>query len=422
MTQPQPGLLRRTMQNIRREPGLGRNVVALAVVIALGMLCGGYILSQQRFNPPWEDSQFVYATFSEAPALAPGRGQEVRMGGVIVGDIRSSELSERGNALVLLSVDRAVYDGPIYDNATVVLRPKSPLNEMYVEMDPGSPEGGEPLPPYGVLPIGNARPPVQVDASLAHLDKNALAALQSLLSASDVALARAPQELPAGLESADELVQNMRPVVEELDLRRERIATLITSVSQLSGALGENDERLTRLAESLQTTLAAVSDQSTQLRASLNQLPGVVDGLESSTASVQQLSDQLDPTLDGVLAASETLPGALDRFTETVDTLDVTVDRAAPVAEGLRPVVADLRPFVADLNATLPDLQAVSGQLDPVTAGLVQYLPDLQAFVYQTSSLTSLRDANGGILRGLLQFGGSTVPVEGTDDLSPTPR
>jgi phospholipid/cholesterol/gamma-HCH transport system substrate-binding protein len=415
------GALRRGFDRVRNEPGLGRNVIALVVIVVLGLVCGGYILSQQRFTVPWENKSFVYATFSESPALAPGKGQELRMSGVPVGDIRDSELSEQGHALVLLAIDRNKYDGPIYDNATVVLRPKSPLNEMYIEMDPGTP-AGKALPEYGVLPLQNAKPPVQVDAALSHLDTNTLAAVQSLLSASDVALARAPQDIPAGLTATDKVVQNLKPVVEALDSRREKLARLVTSVSQLSRSVGGDDARLTDLANSLQTTLKAVSDQSTQLRDSLGQLPGVVDQLNSATGSVQGLSDQLDPTLDNVRAATETLPDSLSRLTDTVDTLDTTVDKARPVAEKLKPVAADLRPFVGDLNSTLPDLQSISGRLDPVTAGLVQYLPDLQAFVYNTASVTSMRDASGGILRGLLQFGPATLPIPGASELSPTPR
>lgn len=415
------GALRRGFDRVRNEPGLGRNVIAVGLVAVLGLFCGGYILSQQRFNPPWEDVRYVYATFPEAPAIAPGRGQEVRMSGVTVGDIRSAELSEQGNALVLLAIDESAYDGPVYDDATVVLRPKSPLNEMYIEMSPGTTAGTE-LEPYGVLPVQNARPPVQVDAALAHLDANTLAGLQGMLSAADTALARAPQELPAGLTATDTVVRNLEPVVDQLDTRRENLARLVTAVSQLSAALGGDDARLTALAASLQTTLGTVSAQSTDLRDSLNQLPGVVGSLDTATGDVQALSDQLDPTLDSLLEATDTLPGSLDRLTDTVETLDGTVQRAAPVAAQLRPFAADLRPFVADLNAALPDLRAITTDLDPVTAGLEKYMPDLGAFVVQTNSVVSLRDANGGILRGLLQFGPGTVPLEGTTDLTPTPR
>jgi phospholipid/cholesterol/gamma-HCH transport system substrate-binding protein len=413
--------MRAGLDRIRNEPGLGRNVVALAVVMVLGLVAGGYILSQQRFVVPWANESMVWATFPEAPAVSPGKGQEVRLAGVPVGDIREAKLSDQGDALVLLAIDRGKFPGRIHDDATVVLRPKSPLNEMYIEMDPGTP-AGKVLEQYGVLPVTAARAPVQVDAVLSHLDTNALNAVQSLLTASDVALAHAPRDLPAGLTATDQVVKDLKPVVDQLDTRREKLAQLVTSVSQLSTSLGGDDKRLTDLANALQTTLKTVSDQSAKLRSSLNELPGVVDNLQTATGSVTTLAGQLDPTLDNVKAATDSLPGALGKLSDTVDTLGDTVHHAAPVAAKLKPFAADLRPFVSDLNGALPDLRSVTQRLDPVTAGLVDYLPDLDAFVYQTSSVTSLRDANGGILRGLLQFGASTLPVPGTPALTSTPR
>ena len=96
---------------------------------------------------------------------------------------------------------------------------------------------------------------------------------------------------------------------------------------------------------------------------------------------------------------------------------------AKPVVAKARPVVDDLRPLVGDVNAALPDLRETTKLLEPVTASLPPYLDDLGAFVYQTNSVTSLYDANGGILRGLLQVTPSTLPLPGAEILSgPTPR
>lgn len=115
-------------------------------------------------------------------------------------------------------------------------------------------------------------------------------------------------------------------------------------------------------------------------------------------------------------------PEALSRVTGTIERLDKTLVKAEPVARKLPGVVADLRPFVGHLNPALADLTPIVRQLHPITGGVVPYLPDVKAFIYQTNSLTSLRDANGGILRGLVQFGPATLPIEGLDELSPTQR
>ncbi|EHR53544.1 ABC-type transport system involved in resistance to organic solvents, periplasmic component [Saccharomonospora marina XMU15] len=414
--------LRKTWQRVRNEPRLGRNVLTLAVLVALGLGAGGYILSQQGSGTttwPWQD-QFVFtAEFDNAPAVSPGNGQEVRIAGVQVGQIESASVSDDGKAELTLSIEPG---HTVYDNARTVLRPKSPMNEMYVEIDPGGPPG-KPLAEGDMIPATQSQRPIQADEVLAHLDTNTRSALTALLTETDTALAHAPEALPGGLSATDRVVRDLKPVVVELQTRKDKLAQLVTALAQVSSAVGENDQRLAELARNLQHTLAAAGEQSDAIDEALAQLPDVTDELGRATGSVQALSDQLDPVLDSLRQASGTLPDSLRRLTATVDRVGETVDVANPVVTKARPVVNDLRPLVTDVNALLPDLRHTTSRLEPITASLLPYLNDLGAFVYQTNSVTSLHDANGGILRGLLQVTPSTLPLPGAEILSsPTPR
>jgi phospholipid/cholesterol/gamma-HCH transport system substrate-binding protein len=411
MSAQNPGRIGRAIHSIRTEPGLLRNVIAVVVVVALGLGIGGTVLANQRFTPPWEGRKNVWATFAEAASVAPGLGQAVQINGVEVGQIQDAKIDNKGHALVLMSINESTYDQPIYQNATVVMRPTTPLNTMYISLDPGGPPAPE-VPDYGTLPIGSSQSPIEIDQPLSHLDENTREATRALLSQADVSLARAGQDLPGGVSAVDDLTKQIQPVVDQLDTRRDKIKQLITAVGQLSQAVGGNDARLTNLANSLQTTLTAVSSQSDALRDSFNQLPGVTDKLKASTGAVQGLSDQLDPTLGDVKQASDTLPDSLGKLTDTVDTASATVDKLAPVSAKLKPTAADLRPFVDDVNRTLPDLKPIVRQLDPITGNLIPYLPDLTAFTYQVRSLTDLGDGNGrNSARALVQGGVCSVPV-----------
>lgn len=407
----------RFWERARNEPGLTRNLVVIAVLIALGSAVGGYFLSHQRFNPPWENKYSVYATFEEASAVSPGNGQEVRIAGVNVGDIRSASVSQDGEAVLEMRID---HNHAVYDNATAVLRPKSPLNEMYIELDPGTPSG-EKLSDGDRLPIANSQRPIQVDEVFAHLDKNTRAALTSLLSESDVALANAPESLPSGLGELNGVLGDLRPVVTQLSERRGTLAELVTALSRISDAVGRDDQRLARLANSLQRTLGTVAERGRPLDESLAQLPDLSRQLRSATSEVSGLAEELDPALDSVKAASDELPQSLSRFRESVDELDGFLDDARPVLAKARPVVADLRPAVSDLNHALGDLSPITQRLDPVTSGLLPYLNDLGAYVNNTNSVLSMRDANRGILRGQVNVSPQSLPLPSLGG-APTPR
>lgn len=403
-------------QRVRNEPGLGRNVLVLAALIALGVGTCAYILSQQGSGTttwPWEDRFTLTAEFDNAPAVAPGQGQEVRIAGVQVGKIESARVSKDGKAALKLSLEPGY---TVYDNARTVLRPKSPLNEMYVALDPGGPPG-KPLPEGGTIPANQSQRPIQVDEVLAHLDTDTRHALTTMLSESDAALASAPESLADGLTATSDVARNLQPVVSALETRKETLAKLVTALAQIATAVGEDDARLAKLADGLEQTLGAAAEQNKAMNAAIAQLPGVTGQLKQATGSVQKLSDQLDPMLDSLRHASDDLPRSLDKLTKTVDRVGATVDEAGPVIAKAKPVVADLRPLVGDVNAALPQLRPVTRELDPVTAAVLPYLNDLRAFVYQTNSITKWHDKTGGMLRGLLVERPFEVLDEAPDNL-----
>lgn len=398
--------LSRHLERLRTEPGLKKNVVAMAGLLVIALMAGGWILGNQRFNAPWADRFHLSAEFEAAPGVAPGNGQEVRIAGVIVGQITGAKVGPDGRARLEMSLDKGTR---IYHDARLVLRPKSPLNEMYVEIAPGSP-AAKPVRSGETLPVTNTHRPVQVDEVLASLDDSTRAALTALLRESDAALASSPKDLPPGLDQLSLVSEQLRPVADELAKRQENLRRLVTAAADISGAVGSDDKRLTELAADLDTTLGSVAGGSAQLRDALAQLPDLASRLDRATSSVSKLSAQLDPTLRDVGEASRVLPGALRKLTSTSEALDGLLDTAGPALAVARPVVADLRPVSDDLRVGLPALQRSTGRLDPVTAQLLRYLPDLGAFMINTRSVVSLRDANGGILRGLLEVTPDTVP------------
>jgi phospholipid/cholesterol/gamma-HCH transport system substrate-binding protein len=388
-------------------PGLGRDLLVVTILVVSALVVGGVLLANQRVTWPWEDVYVFRAEFESVPAIAPGKGQEVRIAGVPVGDVLKAEATDHGTAMLILSVKSG---DVIYDNSRLVLRPKSPLNEMYITIAPGGPPG-HPLPAGGTIPVEQTTHPVPVDEVFSHLDDRARASLTSMLSESDVALANAPADLPPGLRAADTTLVTLRPLMEALQARSARIRALSTSIGQISTAVGGNDVRLGEIANSLQGTLGVIARNDGNLSESLAELPGLATDLRSASQGVSALRTQLDPTLDSLRVASDELPPTLSRVKGTVDQLDTTLDELSPLLARARPVVGDLRPFVGDLRKALDDLKPTTRRLDPVTSGVLPYLPDLKAFMAQSASVTSVRDKNGGFLRARETVVTQSVPV-----------
>ncbi|WP_157182939.1 MlaD family protein [Sciscionella marina] len=390
--------LRGYWQRLRTVPGLGRDVAALAGVVVVGLVAAMIIVENQIGRLPWQSpEQTVHVEFANAVAVNPTKNQQVRIAGVPVGTITDARATDHNSSVLTLELDNAE---PVYDNAHATLRPTNPLNEMYVDLRPGSPPGK----PLGdrILPAARTSTPTQLDQALGHLDVRARNALTNLLADSTTALRGADKTLPAGLQSTDATLRSLQPVVAALQTRRTKIQTLVTSLSQISTAVGNNDSRLSHLVDSTEQTLGVLDDKKTPLGESLRQLPQFSADLRSALSKTSGLTGQLNPLLDNLSQAANRLPSSLRGLTTFADKLGQTVPKAAPVVHKARPVVADARPVVTSLQGSLTDLRPVTRQLDPATGKLVRYLDGVAAFVYNTSSLTAASDTNGTMVRGQL--------------------
>jgi phospholipid/cholesterol/gamma-HCH transport system substrate-binding protein len=383
-------------RRLRTVPGLGKDVAALTVLAALGLAAAGYLLTYASFTPPWAQRFEFKVELADAVSVSPGNSQEVRIAGVPVGLITASEPTDHHTSLVTLRIEPG---HPIYDNAHVVLRPVNPRNQMYITLNPGGPPGKE-LPGGGVIPVTQTERPIQPDEVLDKLDDRSRAALTSLLAESDNALANAPETLGPDLRATDRSLRTLRPVLERLRVRHDNIQKLVTALADISTALGRNDARLTSLVNSTQATLQTLAQRDDDLSAALRELPGATDELHRALDKTSDLTHQLNPTLDDLDAASGELPGALSALTDMIGPLRDTVDAAGSVVSKARAIVTDLRPVTRDLRGSFEDLAPVTACLDEYTAKIAPWMYDLGAFVYNTNSMWSGSDPNGGFGRG----------------------
>jgi len=116
------------------------------------------------------------ADLQTAQALTPGQGQAVTIAGAKVGEVASVDLHE-GVAVVTMRITPKY--ARIYHNATLLMRPRTNLQDLTVELDPGTPVSGK-LPSGGTLPIAQTAPNIDFDEFLAGLDTETRAYLQEL--------------------------------------------------------------------------------------------------------------------------------------------------------------------------------------------------------------------------------------------------
>ena len=121
--------------------------IAVVTMVVIAAVVGGYILAHENLKlPSWvpilgHNYYTLEAEFQTAQAVDPGQGQAVTIAGAKIGEIATVDLHD-GVAIVTMKVDPK-YGSYIYRNATMLLRPKSQLQDITVEVNPGTPSAGK---------------------------------------------------------------------------------------------------------------------------------------------------------------------------------------------------------------------------------------------------------------------------------------
>ena len=112
----------------------GRWVLAIAALIAVGIVSGTWILVNQRLQTPLEHRYTVRVEFASTAGLSPGLGNPVDVSGVRVGDIGNVALAN-GRAQVELRIDPGKLPH-VYRDASAMLVPNTPLQDLQANLEP----------------------------------------------------------------------------------------------------------------------------------------------------------------------------------------------------------------------------------------------------------------------------------------------
>src|SRR5687768_2930172 len=234
------------MTAIRKRAGDFAAIVVL-FVIAVGV--GGYILSNQRLRFPFvEEKPFqLNAAFSTAQAVTPGQGQTVRVAGVRVGDISKVKL-RNGQAIITMALDPE-YKDLVHTDSSALLRPKTGLKDMFIELDPGS--RNAPLAKeHWTMPVNNTLPDVNPDEIYSALDTDTRDYLKLLVNGGGRGLQGRGKDLQEVFARFEPTNRDIARVTTAVETRRENLRRLVNSLQRLNTELASRDDDLAELVSS----------------------------------------------------------------------------------------------------------------------------------------------------------------------------
>jgi phospholipid/cholesterol/gamma-HCH transport system substrate-binding protein len=344
---------------IRKHLGDFLALVAL-LVLALGI--GGYILSQQRVRFPLvEEKPFtLFVELENAQAVQPGQGQTVRVAGVEVGQIGQVEL-EDGKALVELQLEPK-YKGLVRTNATALLRTKTGLKDMFLEVNPGR---GRPLPRNGRIRSESSAPDIDQDEFLSALDTDTRDYLKLLISGAGKGVAGRGLDLRETLRRFGPLHRDLARVTGAIARRRHNLSRLVHRYGLLTQELGDKDSELTRLVRSSNEVLETLASDDREISAAVSRLPGTLGQTETTLRKVDLLGRRLGPAAESLRPAFRRLAPANEQLIPlATEGTPIVRDRIRPFARIARPYTRDLGQGAGGLQRAAPDLTEAFGEIN----------------------------------------------------------
>ena len=339
-----------------------RDFLAVAGLSIIALLTVYLILQQQRLRiPVLEEKPFTLkADFETAQAVTPGQGQTVVVAGVKIGDIQKVELKD-GVAEVTMNIERKFL--PIYRNATALIRPRTGLQDVFIELDPGTKSAGD-FKDGGRIPLANTAPEVNLDQVLDALDSDTQAYLRTFLVGLGQGLKGQSRNLGKVLGGLGPINNQLARLNSKVAERRHNLARLVHNLNILTGTVADHKDDLANLITSSNEALGAIARQDANVQKTVQLLPGTLATARDTLDKTAPFAQLLGPTFNNLRPFARNLDRLNASVRRVSDTKPVVRDELRPFVRSARKPVRDLKPAAKNLAAATPRITDIATEIN----------------------------------------------------------
>lgn len=396
----------------RQSRGHRKDTIAIIVLAIAGIVMMLGIFTQQKASlPSWlpvvgEEFEHISAQFATAQAVTPGQGQSVDIAGVQIGKVASVDL-EDGHAVVGMDIEPK-YMELIYPNATFLLRPKTGLNDMVVEVEPG--RGRDSIEDGHEFTLAQTEPNTNLDAFLGSLDTDTRQYLQLLVAGGAQGIGGRGKQFGNALRRFEPFVHYVAKLNKAVAARHTALARVIHDFGLLTTELGRHDSELRRFVTSSDAALGNFANQQASIQEGLREFPSTLTAAKAGLSSSNRFSQAAYPALTKLIPQAQ---ASVPAFKATEKMFQQTT---APIRDQIRPFTREVRPVLTHANEGSGPLSKTVRNFGNAVGGLNKFLNLLaynpkgsaESYLFYLAWLNhdfnaafNLQDAGGPILRGM---------------------
>jgi phospholipid/cholesterol/gamma-HCH transport system substrate-binding protein len=256
------------------------------------------------------------------------------------------------------------YKNVIHTDATALLRPKTGLKDMFIELNPGTKRAKMAKAGF-TIPVNNTLPDVNPDEVLSLLDADTRDYVRLLIDGGAQGLKGRGNDLQAVFAAFLPTHRDIARVNGMVAQRHQSLARLIRSLNLLNAALAQRGPQITQLVANSQQVFNAFANESANLQRAIADLPGTLRQTTDTLGKVRTFADVLGPTTENLrpaVRALNTANHALIPF--ALKTTPVIKNQIRPFVIDSRPLVRALKPASQNLAKAAPNLTTSFGVLN----------------------------------------------------------
>jgi len=397
----------------RQVRGRRKDTIAIVVLALAGVVMMLGIFTQQKASlPAWlplvgEEFEHITAEFSTAQAVTAGQGQSVDIAGVQIGKVASVNL-ENGHAVVGMDIEPKYMD-LIHPDASFLLRPKTGLNDMIVEVEPGTGKGE--VEDGAHFTLAQTEPNTNLDAFLGTLDADTRQYIQLLVAGGAQGIGGRGKQVSNAFRRFEPFVHYVAKLNKAVAGRRIALANVIHNFGLLTGELARHDEAVKRWVTSSKDALGNFANQQASVQQAFVEFPAALRAARAGLASSNRFSQAAYPSLIKLIPQAQALGPAFEA-TERLFNQTTT-----PIRDQIRPFTREVRPLLSHAAEAAGPFKKTVKSFGNSLGGFNSFLNELtykpddsrQSFLFYLPWLNhnfnaafNLEDAGGPILRGLV--------------------
>jgi phospholipid/cholesterol/gamma-HCH transport system substrate-binding protein len=382
-------------------PALGRVAVAAQMVVAMAFVV--FLLRAEGVTLPFTGAgEFTLrAAFTDVGGIHGGELTPVLVSGVPVGKVTGVEV-QNGQALVTMNLGASAR-GVVRRDARAAIEPRSALEDMTIDITPGSPDAPAARPGM-LIPSARTEPTTTLDQVISVLDLDTRAQLEILIDQLARGIGGRAGQLRAAVAKLHSVLDPASAVAAALSRRRVLISDAVAELSQVGSAAERHDLSLAQALSSAASTLAVTAGHESSIAASVRGLPGTMASLDRALTGIRGLAAPLVPTLTGLRSTANALPAALRSVRDAVPAASSLLAAADAFARHAGPGLSAATGVLGALEPTASSLTPEIARVEPIVSAVNARRQGIGLLGERFSGVLSTNDANGPILRGLGTF------------------